>query len=65
MALSLDKLNVILLKNEFMINRIYTIKDSCIYIELINLVNAMSVCLYIPSKYTIKINRRFWGSAKF
>jgi hypothetical protein len=57
MSLSLQKLEKILFKYDLTIQKIYTMDDKCIYLELLS-VNTAELCLlYIPSKYEITVSR--------
>lgn len=60
MALSLKKLDKILKSKNFMINKIYSMKGLCVFVELIVLNNGIMVLLYIPSKYDIKVIDSFY-----
>ena len=54
MTLSITKLQDFLKTNGFLIQKKFTIHDSIIYIEILNIKNADIFLLYIPSKYKIK-----------
>ena len=53
MTLSLEKLKAVLETNNLIIKRIFTIDDSCVFIEVQILNETDIFLLYIPSKYTI------------
>lgn len=55
--ITFDKLHRLITKRGLVIKCVYTIDKMCVYIELVNLTNAHSFLLYIPSAYTIKPHR--------
>ena len=57
MSLSLHKLEKFLSKHGFVIKKIFTLDNYCVYLELLSLTQADTCMLYIPSKYEIKIDR--------
>jgi len=56
MAISISKLRDFLDTKELVIKKIFTISNEAVYIEILSLINLESFLLYIPSKYTMKIN---------
>ena len=54
MTLSFNKLEKLLLTKSLIIRKIYSIGGLCVYIEIMNINNADTILLYIPSKYEIK-----------
>jgi hypothetical protein len=55
MKISLNKLERLISTKGMIIKKIFTIDKEAIYFELFNINNAESFMLYIPSKYTIKV----------
>lgn len=53
MPLSLKKLQNLLSNKGLLPKKYFTIRDMCVYIELLNIYSADSIMLYIPSKYNI------------
>ena len=54
MTLSQSKLESLLKKNGFVINKKFTINNYIVYVEVFNINNAEIFMLYIPSKYEIE-----------
>jgi|UniRef100_A0A6C0D1M0 hypothetical protein len=57
MTLTIKKLENLLYTRGFLAKRYYSINDSYVYIELININTADTCMLYIPSKYDIKVDK--------
>lgn len=58
MPLSLSKLEEILETKNFIIKKLFVIKQECVFIEIINIITADSCLIYIPSKYTMYEDNR-------
>ena len=59
MTFSLNKLIQILNKKKLIVNKIFSINNDCVYIELVNVKNGMVIFLYIPSKYIVKVPKEY------
>lgn len=55
MTLSIIKLQKFLKANGFLIQKIFTVREQVVYVEVFNINNAETFLLYIQSKYTINI----------
>ena len=58
MKVSLNKLERLISTKGMIVKKIFTIDKEAIYLELFNINNAEIFMLYIPSKYTIKVDGR-------
>lgn len=59
MVLSLKKLNSMLRGKKLLINKIFSMKGYCVFIELISIETGLLIMLYIPSSYDISISSQF------
>lgn len=55
MPLSLNKLDRLLSQKGFLTRNIYTMHNSCVYIEIFSVITGTSFMLYVQSKYNIKV----------
>jgi hypothetical protein len=56
MSLSIHKLEKLLIKNNIIIKSFFVNNNTCVFLDVINIVNADNFLLYIPEKYKIKID---------
>ena len=56
MSLSINRLDELLQSRGLIPKKYFSIKQSCVYVEVLNLATADSFMLYIPSKYDIPVS---------
>ena len=56
--LSLKKLENLFLKKGYLIREIFSIGDICVYVSLVNMNTSDFFLVYIPSKYTIRVENK-------
>ena len=58
MKVSLNKLEKFIRSRGLIIKKIFTVNNEAVYLELFNINNAETFMVYIPSKFTMKVNGR-------